>query len=117
MKISNWQLVAWDGCKIRSGTLQKFQVSSVSIFTPHFSLMSNFISVFDHKILRRVAEAYGLTDFVFFGCNGDPVVACTAATIVKKLTDVKGKKMCWGGNWDRAVPVPGKVSAVIDDRK
>lgn len=74
------------------------------------------VVVFDHEILRRVAEAYGLTDFVFFGCNGDPVVACTAATIVKKLTDVKGKEMCWGGNWDRAFPVPGKVSAVINDR-
>ena len=73
------------------------------------------VVVFDHEILRRVAEAYGLTDFVFFGCNGDPVVPCTAATIVKKLIDVKGKKkMSWGGNWDRAVPVPGKVSAELD---
>lgn len=75
------------------------------------------VVVFDHDILRRVAEAYGLTDFVFFGCNGDPGVSCTAATIVKKLIDVKGKKMSWGGHWDRALPVPGKVSTVIDARK
>ena len=51
--------------------------------------------VFDHGILRQVAEAYGLTNFVYFGCNGDPTVTCTAATngtIVKKLMDVKGKR-------------------------
>lgn len=48
--------------------------------------------VFDDHILRQVAAAYGLTELVFFGYNGDSVTSCTAATIVKKLMDVKAKR-------------------------
>lgn len=92
----------------------------VSTYTNYFCFHESETSVilhlvvFDHDILRQVAEANELTDFVFFGHNGDPVVACTAATIVKKL---EGRKTCcWGGHRGRAVPVPCKVSAFIDER-
>jgi hypothetical protein len=71
------------------------------------------VVLFDHPILREAATAYGLQDLVFFGPNQDPVILCTAATIVGKLIHVS-KDVAWGDKSDREVLAPRKVHLAIE---
>ena len=48
---------------------------------------------------------------VFFGHNQDPVISCTAATIVSKLIHIS--KVAWGGR-DREVLAPREVHLAIE---
>ena len=71
------------------------------------------VVVFDHPILREAATAYGLNDLVFFGHNQDPVISCTAATIVSKLIHVS-KDVAWGDGHGREVLAPREVHLAIE---